>query len=127
MRTSALSSSRRRPRSDLAIKWSRNTLGIWLSRKLHTACVDVCPVDCIHPANDRTYDDGRSTLDEAPQLYIDPTECIDSSSAKMAVTGQTGTRAPQSDVARVHRDQQELRDGGRFQPDKYPMLFDRLP
>jgi len=24
-----------------------------------TACVDVCPVDCIHPAKGRTYDDGR--------------------------------------------------------------------
>lgn len=30
------------------------------------ACVDVCPVDCIH-------DDG----DEDRQLYIDPDECID--------------------------------------------------
>ena len=33
-----------------------------------TACVDVCPVDCIHPAKGRTYDDGRPTYDEAPQL-----------------------------------------------------------
>ena len=29
------------------------------------ACVDVCPVDCIH------------TTDEAPIYYIDPDECID--------------------------------------------------
>jgi NAD-dependent dihydropyrimidine dehydrogenase PreA subunit len=29
-----------------------------------TACVDVCPVDCIHPAKGRTYDDGRPTFDE---------------------------------------------------------------
>jgi ferredoxin len=29
------------------------------------ACVDVCPVDCIH------------TTDEAPLYYIDPDECID--------------------------------------------------
>ncbi|MGA7623353.1 MAG: ferredoxin family protein [Candidatus Acidiferrales bacterium] len=42
-----------------------------------TACVDVCPVDCIHPAKGRTYDDGRPTFDQVPQLYIDPTECID--------------------------------------------------
>ena len=42
-----------------------------------TACVDVCPVDCIHPAKGRTYDDGRPTFDEVPQLYIDRTECID--------------------------------------------------
>ena len=31
------------------------------------ACVDVCPVDCIHPK------DGEGE----PQLYIDPDECID--------------------------------------------------
>ncbi len=36
-----------------------------------TACVDVCPVDCIHPHKD---DDGH---DDSPQLYIDPDECID--------------------------------------------------
>ena len=29
------------------------------------ACVDVCPVDCIHGG------------DEDPQLYINPTDCID--------------------------------------------------
>ena len=32
-----------------------------------TACVDVCPVDCIHPT------DGEGE----PILYIDPDECID--------------------------------------------------
>ena len=31
------------------------------------ACVDVCPVDCIHPT------DGEGE----PMLYIDPDECID--------------------------------------------------
>jgi ferredoxin len=35
------------------------------------SCVEVCPVDCIHPSQD---EDG---FDEAPQLYIDPEECID--------------------------------------------------
>ena len=30
------------------------------------SCVDVCPVDCIHPI------DGEGVL----QLYIDPEECI---------------------------------------------------
>jgi ferredoxin len=29
------------------------------------ACVDVCPVDCIH------------TTDDSPMLYIDPSRCID--------------------------------------------------
>ena len=37
-----------------------------------TACVDACPVDCIHPKKDTTYDDGRTTFDDVPQLYIDP-------------------------------------------------------
>ena len=31
-----------------------------------TACVDVCPVDCIHPRRD------EARFAEAPQLYIDP-------------------------------------------------------
>lgn len=36
-----------------------------------TACVRVCPKDCIHPRPD---EDGFA---EAPQLYVDPAECID--------------------------------------------------
>jgi len=34
-------------------------------------CVEVCPVDCIHPRKD------EAGFDEAPQLYIDPVACID--------------------------------------------------
>lgn len=36
-----------------------------------TACVEVCPVDCIHPTKD---DDDFETCD---MLYIDPNTCID--------------------------------------------------
>jgi NAD-dependent dihydropyrimidine dehydrogenase PreA subunit len=36
-----------------------------------TACVDACPVDCIHPKKD---EDGYA---DAEQLFIDPVECID--------------------------------------------------
>ena len=36
-----------------------------------TACVDACPVDCIHPKKD---EDGFA---ESEQLFIDPVECID--------------------------------------------------
>ena len=36
-----------------------------------TACVDVCPVDCIHPRKD------EAGFEEAKQLYINPDECID--------------------------------------------------
>ena len=35
-----------------------------------TACVEVCPVDCIHPTND------GGKHDDFDQLYIDPDECI---------------------------------------------------
>jgi NAD-dependent dihydropyrimidine dehydrogenase PreA subunit len=37
-----------------------------------TACVDACPVDCIHPKKKTTYDDGRPGFEEVPQIYIDP-------------------------------------------------------
>src|SRR5512133_1877077 len=42
-----------------------------------TACVDACPVDCIHPKKDTQYEDGRPGFDAVDQLYIDPVECID--------------------------------------------------
>jgi len=35
------------------------------------SCVDVCPVDCIHPRQD------EPGFTAALQLYIDPDECID--------------------------------------------------
>ncbi len=36
-----------------------------------TSCVEVCPVDCIHPTPD------EPDFEECEQLYIDPDECID--------------------------------------------------
>ena len=36
-----------------------------------TACVTVCPVDCIHPTKD------EPGFAEAEQLYINPEPCID--------------------------------------------------
>ena len=36
-----------------------------------TACVDVCPVDCIHPKKD------EPEFELATMLYIHPDECID--------------------------------------------------
>lgn len=35
------------------------------------SCVDVCPVDCIHPGPD------APEHEAADMLYIDPVECID--------------------------------------------------
>src|SRR5258705_13291350 len=36
-----------------------------------TACVDVCPVDCIHPRKD------EAEFADTPMLFIHPDECID--------------------------------------------------
>ncbi len=36
-----------------------------------SACVDVCPVDCIHPRKD------EAPFEAEKQLYINPDECID--------------------------------------------------
>ena len=36
-----------------------------------SACVDVCPVDCIHPRKD------EPELEAETKLYIHPDECID--------------------------------------------------
>jgi ferredoxin len=36
-----------------------------------SACVDVCPVDCIHPRKD------EPEFEQAPMLFIHPDECID--------------------------------------------------
>lgn len=36
-----------------------------------TACVAVCPVDCIHPTKD------EAGFEAAEMLYIDPEVCID--------------------------------------------------
>ena len=36
-----------------------------------TACVAVCPVDCIHPRKD------EAEFEPARMLYIDPDTCID--------------------------------------------------
>jgi ferredoxin len=35
------------------------------------SCVEVCPVDCIHPTED------EPGFDESDQLFINPEECID--------------------------------------------------
>ena len=46
-----------------------------------TACVEVCPVDCIHGPDDKTGAGAEAKEDgfdpEGKQLYIDPEECID--------------------------------------------------
>jgi len=41
-----------------------------------TACVDACPVDCIHPKKDTQCDDARPGFEQVNQLFIDPIEEI---------------------------------------------------
>ena len=43
-----------------------------------TACVDVCPVDCIHPRKD------EDAFAESTMLFIDPDTCIDCSACEPA-------------------------------------------
>lgn len=55
------------------------------------ACVEVCPVDCIH------------TTEEAPQYYIDPEECID-----------CGACLPACPVAAIYPDDDVPEDQEKF-------------
>jgi NAD-dependent dihydropyrimidine dehydrogenase PreA subunit len=48
-----------------------NRGGLW-----HTSPY-ACPIDCIHPMKETTYDDGRPTFEQVSQLYIDPIEYRD--------------------------------------------------
>jgi len=86
-----------------------------------TACVDVCPVDCIHPPKNRTYEDGRPVFDDVPQLYIDPTECIDCG-ACVPVCPVTAI-FPLEELPEKWHTYTEINAsyvvGGKFQPDKF--------
>ncbi len=53
------------------VGWGRMTYVITGSCIKDDSCVEVCPVDCIHPTP------GASDFEAAEQLYIDPEECID--------------------------------------------------
>ena len=57
------------------------------------ACVDVCPVDCIHPN-----DSGSEAM-----LYIDPDECID-----------CGACEPECPVEAIFAEEDMPEDQGRF-------------
>ena len=52
-----------------------------------TACVDACPVDCIHPKKDET------GYGESDQLFIDPVECIDCGACVPGARYRRSTRA----------------------------------
>jgi len=85
----------------------------------------VCPVDCIHLAKSGTYDDGRPTFDEVPQLYIDPSECIDCG-ACVPVCPVTAIFAlddlPEKWRAYIATNKNYV-DGREFQLDKYQIAY----
>ncbi len=86
-----------------------------------TACVDACPVDCIHPKKDTEYPDGRPTFDQVPQLYIDPTECIDCGACVPvcpveAIFAEEDLPEEWSEYIEINAN---YVDGGEFQSDKF--------
>src|SRR5678810_351320 len=76
-----------------------------------TACVDACPVDCIHPKKGTTYDDGRPSFDDVSQLYIDPIECIDCGACVPVcpVSAIFAARGSAGEVEAIYGDQRKLR------------------
>ena len=71
------------------------------------ACVEVCPVDCIHPI------DGE----DEPMLYIDPDECIDCGACEPecpveAIFAEEDTPEDQSRFVDINTKYFELRDNG---------------
>ena len=70
-----------------------------------TACVEVCPVDCIHPI------DGEGE----PMLYIDPDECIDCGACEPecpveAIFAEEDVPEDQSRFVEINTKYFELRD-----------------
>jgi NAD-dependent dihydropyrimidine dehydrogenase PreA subunit len=68
------------------------------------SCVEVCPVDCIHPTQD------EPGFDDEAQLYIDPEECIDCDACVEACpVERVLRRGPAARrVAALHPDQRRL-------------------
>jgi NAD-dependent dihydropyrimidine dehydrogenase PreA subunit len=64
-----------------------------------TACVDVCPVDCIHPRKD------EAEFAEATMLYIHPEECIDCGASRRRGRdgeGRSSREGPRRGARRHH-------------------------
>src|SRR5678815_3138739 len=86
-----------------------------------TACVDACPVDCIHPKKDTQYEDGRPGFEQVDQLFIDPVECIDCG-ACVPVCPVSAIFAlddlPEKWHSYIEKNSSYV-EGGKFQPDKH--------
>ena len=75
------------------------------------SCVEVCPVDCIHPTPD------EPDYESVEQLYIDPDECIDCDACVEACPVDAIVEGPNSEFAVETReellyDKQRLLDNG---------------
>jgi NAD-dependent dihydropyrimidine dehydrogenase PreA subunit len=82
-----------------------------------TPRVDVC--GGLYPSA-RATDDGRLTFDEVPQLYIDPTECIDCGACVPVCPVTALSRWMISRRSgKVHWTNKNYVDLCKFQPDKY--------
>ena len=84
-----------------------------------TACVDACPVDCIHPKKDTQYADSRPNFEQVDQLFIDPVECIDCG-ACVPVCPVTAIFAlddlPEKWHSYIEKNSNYV-EGGKFQPE----------
>ena len=65
-----------------------------------TACVEVCPVDCIHPKKD------EPEFEAETKLYIDPETCIDCGACVPGVprAGDLPAGGAAGEVGRLHAD-----------------------
>ena len=72
-----------------------------------TSCVEVCPVDCIHPTSD------EPDFNQHEQLYVDPDERIDCDACLEAcpVDAITSEDLVPPEMAVLHRDQRRLLPG----------------
>ncbi len=69
-----------------------------------TACVDACPVDCIHPKKD------SDKFGTEEMLYIDPVECIDCGACVPVcpVSAIFALGRPAGAVEGIHRAQRQV-------------------
>jgi ferredoxin len=86
-----------------------------------TACVDACPVDCIHPKKETAYEDGRPGFNDVEQLYIDPVECIDCGACVPVcpVSAIFALDELPEKWQRFIETNASYAVGGKFQPDKF--------
>ena len=82
-----------------------------------TACVEVCPVDCIHPTKD------EAEFEEAKILYINPDECIDCAACEpvcpvTAIFAEEDTPDQYKDWIQIHYDYFTDKDAAKARVDE---------